>query len=194
MAGKELRLIVLRLMVATGALAVALTAFAEESMLTFRFMNTPLDVVLSDYAEKAGKRVEVVKGTHATLTLKTDRAVSVSTYCRIVEDALASMNIGLFPIGTNRLVAAWIDPAKGWSRMAVTNEPWQRELQARRKAVLRGDPIRAPLSEETVRKLRDYQMDLIRSGKAPLPIPLTEEMDAQLVKEGVLPPARGHEE
>jgi len=78
--------------------------------------------------------------------------------------------------------------------MAVTNEPWQRELQARRKAVLRGDPIRAPLSEETVRKLRDYQMDLIRSGKAPLPIPLTEEMDAQLVKEGVLPPARGHEE
>ena len=44
------------------------------------------------------------------------------------------------------------------------------------------------LSEEEVEKrLRDYQMDLIRKGMTPLPIQLTPEMDAQLVKEGVLP-------
>ena len=41
------------------------------------------------------------------------------------------------------------------------------------------------LSEEEVEKrLREYQMKLIREGKTPLPIPLTEEMKAQLVKEG----------
>jgi len=45
------------------------------------------------------------------------------------------------------------------------------------------------LSEEDVEKrLREYQMKLIREGKTPLPIPITEEMDAQLVKEGILPP------
>jgi len=41
---------------------------------------------------------------------------------------------------------------------------------------------------EAEAQLREYQMDLIRKGKTPLPIPLTEEMDAQLVREGVLPP------
>lgn len=45
------------------------------------------------------------------------------------------------------------------------------------------------LSEEEVeQKLREYQMRLIRQGRTPLPIPITEEMDRQLVKEGILPP------
>lgn len=44
------------------------------------------------------------------------------------------------------------------------------------------------LSEEQVEaRLREYQMKLIREGKTPLPIPITEEMDAQLVEEGILP-------
>lgn len=36
--------------------------------------------------------------------------------------------------------------------------------------------------------LQQYQMNTIRSGMPPLPIPLTQEMDDQLVKEGILPP------
>lgn len=36
--------------------------------------------------------------------------------------------------------------------------------------------------------LRQYQMEVIRAGMPPLPIPLTQEMDDQLVTEGVLPP------
>lgn len=45
------------------------------------------------------------------------------------------------------------------------------------------------LSEEEVeQRLREYQMRLIREGRTPLPIPITEEMDAQLVEEGILPP------
>ena len=42
--------------------------------------------------------------------------------------------------------------------------------------------------EELQEHLKEQQMDAIRSGKPPLPIPLTPEMDAQLVEEGVLPP------
>jgi hypothetical protein len=50
------------------------------------------------------------------------------------------------------------------------------EEQARRRAEIREN-------------LQQYQMEVIRSGMPPLPIPLTKEMDDQLVEEGVLPPA-----
>ena len=36
--------------------------------------------------------------------------------------------------------------------------------------------------------LRKYQMNVLRYGPPPLPVPLTAEMDRQLVKEGLLPP------
>jgi len=42
--------------------------------------------------------------------------------------------------------------------------------------------------EEIRANLQDYQMEVIRSGMPPLPIPLTQEMDDQLVAEGILPP------
>jgi len=42
--------------------------------------------------------------------------------------------------------------------------------------------------EHFEKSLKEYQMRMIREGKPPLPIPLTREMDDQLVKEGVLPP------
>lgn len=49
-----------------------------------------------------------------------------------------------------------------------------------------------PLSGEPLKEyLKQYQMELIRAGGQlgpPLPIPLTPEMDRQLVNEGVLPP------
>lgn len=42
--------------------------------------------------------------------------------------------------------------------------------------------------EEVRENLRQYQMEVIRSGMPPLPIPLTQDMDDQLVAEGILPP------
>jgi hypothetical protein len=52
-------------------------------------------------------------------------------------------------------------------------------------------PEPALKGEALVKHLEQYQMDLIRAGGdkgPPLPMELTPEMDAQLVKEGVLPP------
>ena len=68
----------------------------------------------------------------------------------------------------------------------------------RRKAPPK-EPVKPPepkLSPEEQRQrraeiranLQDYQMEVIRSGMPPLPIPLTQEMDDPLVSEGVLPP------
>lgn len=42
--------------------------------------------------------------------------------------------------------------------------------------------------EELTKHLQEYQMEVIRQGLPPLPIPLTPAMDQQLVNEGVLPP------
>lgn len=50
------------------------------------------------------------------------------------------------------------------------------EEQAKRRAEIRAN-------------LENYQMEVIRQGMPPLPIPLTQEMDDQLVAEGVLPPS-----
>jgi hypothetical protein len=50
-------------------------------------------------------------------------------------------------------------------------------------------PAEPRLTGEALRKhLEEVQMDAIRTGKPPLPMPLTPEMDAQLVSEGVLDP------
>lgn len=50
-------------------------------------------------------------------------------------------------------------------------------------------PEEQALQRKAVRaRLENYQMDVIRQGMPPLPIPLTQEMDDQLVSEGVLPP------
>jgi hypothetical protein len=42
--------------------------------------------------------------------------------------------------------------------------------------------------EELDAHLKNYQMEVLRQGLPPLPVPLTPEMDQQLVNEGVLPP------
>lgn len=51
------------------------------------------------------------------------------------------------------------------------------------------EPPQPKYTGEALQKhLQDYQMEVIRQGLPPLPIPLTPEQDTQLVKEGVLPP------
>lgn len=61
----------------------------------------------------------------------------------------------------------------------------QEELERRRNQ----PPPEPQLTGEALqRHLEDYQMEVIRQGLPPLPIPLTPEMDRQLVSEGILPP------
>lgn len=74
-----------------------------------------------------------------------------------------------------------------------------KELQSRRptyaerrraREAARRKPVEPPkyTGEELEKHLKEYQMEVIRQGLPPLPIPLTPEMDQQLVDEGVLPP------
>ena len=68
------------------------------------------------------------------------------------------------------------------------NTPPPEEVQPQ-PAVPQETPEEMALRQAEVREnLQQYQMEVIRSGMPPLPIALTEEMDNQLVAEGVLPP------
>ena len=66
------------------------------------------------------------------------------------------------------------------------------ERRKQQEEAMKKEPVVSP--EEKEKQLKEYQMDLIRAGgeKGPaLPLPLTKEMDDQLVAEGVLPPQDG---
>lgn len=84
-------------------------------------------------------------------------------------------------------------PSGGGAGMSRAEFQRRRErLASRRKAtyVKKTEPPKMK-GAELEQHLIDYQMDLIRAGESkgpPLPIPLTEGMDQQLVNEGVLPP------
>jgi len=74
----------------------------------------------------------------------------------------------------------------------------RREPPKEQKPAPPPEPVLSP-EEQRIRReeiranLQDYQMEVIRSGMPPLPIPLTQEMDDQLVAEGVLPPSEAVE-
>jgi len=48
-------------------------------------------------------------------------------------------------------------------------------------------------SEALQQRLQELQADQIRRGGPTLPLPLSKEVDDQLVREGVLPPTEGQE-
>lgn len=63
-----------------------------------------------------------------------------------------------------------------------------KSIQDRRAKLEPAPPVPELTGEALKKHLEGVQMDAIRNGLPPLPLPLTPEMDAQLVKEGVLPP------
>ncbi len=67
---------------------------------------------------------------------------------------------------------------------------YEERRRARREQAQARPPPPEPIytGEALEKHLQEYQMEVIRQGLPPLPIPLTEEMDRKLVEEGVLPP------
>lgn len=67
---------------------------------------------------------------------------------------------------------------------------WEERRRARAAPPPPPEPPPQPkyTGAELERHLQEYQLEVIRQGLPPLPIPLTPEMDARLVAEGILPP------
>jgi hypothetical protein len=84
-----------------------------------------------------------------------------------------------------KMVAGKPKPTRKLSSYSERMKQQRAAAAARKKAA----PARPALTGKALREhLIGVQMDAIRTGKPPLPIPLTPEMDAQLVNEGVLDP------
>lgn len=86
-----------------------------------------------------------------------------------------------------------LTPAEQQARLSAppSRRPSYAERRAARQQMRAATPPPAQpkyTGEELERHLQEYQMEVIRQGLPPLPIPLTPEMDNQLVNEGVLPP------
>lgn len=73
-------------------------------------------------------------------------------------------------------------------REARTRPSYAERRRAREERRRQPPPEPKYKGEELERHLQEYQMEVIRQGLPPLPIPLTPEMDDQLVAEGILPP------
>lgn len=183
------------------AFAIAGWAFVGSAQtVTFKFQNAPLENALNMYAEYTGKTVEVVQEVDALISADV-RNVTLAEAIAALERELNAQNIGLFPITTNRFVATWLDPSKAPTAASISivtsteNETSYAERRRMRIEEMRkGAATNTPLSTEAMQKqLHKYQLDLMREGKAPMPIPLTKEMDDQLVKEGILPPLENAE-
>jgi len=85
-----------------------------------------------------------------------------------------------------------LPPAQQQQRLQSGGGParpsYAERRQARMQARMEPPPQPKYTGEELEKHLQEYQMEVIRQGLPPLPIPLTPEMDQQLVNEGVLPP------
>ena len=85
-----------------------------------------------------------------------------------------------------------LSPAEQQARMNAPQgrRPSYAERRQARQRQQQAEPPPKPMytGAELEKHLKEYQMDVIRQGLPPLPIPLTPEMDQQLLNEGVLPP------
>jgi hypothetical protein len=84
-----------------------------------------------------------------------------------------------------RSIAGKVKPRKSASYAQRLRE--RREEEKLKRQVIAEE--KAKLTKEELRQFfREQQMEIIRNGQPALPIPLTKEMDDQLVAEGVLEP------
>lgn len=87
-----------------------------------------------------------------------------------------------------------IAPSEQQARIeAARNKPSYAERRRMRSEQIKQQEAQPPpepkyTGEALTKHLHDYQMEVIRQGLPPLPIPLTQEQDDQLVAEGYLPP------
>ncbi len=103
-------------------------------------------------------------------------------------------DMALIKLGTGetRALAPGQAPQSGATPAAQqgARPTWEERRRARAAVQPPPEPPPQPkyTGEELTRHLQDYQLEVIRQGLPPLPLPLTPEMDAKLVSEGILPP------
>lgn len=100
----------------TCALAVVACAVSsamannDARLIALRFNNAPLSHVAQVYAKLSGKSVTIREGVWATLTLVTEKSLSVDSTLAAVEEALRKQNVAIIRSGPSAIVIDWVDP------------------------------------------------------------------------------------
>ena len=143
-----------------------------------KFQKASPAILLNDYAEKTGSRIEIVTGLdihRQEIELKSDEPLTMQQYLAAVEDKLREHNVGLYPIGSNRIVAAWIDPSKAPQPAPLSDSTRSHggansylERMRARRAQIQNRPIEAHRSDgtELERKLREYNSNLLKDARS----------------------------
>jgi len=97
------------------AIAVVLAhgALADDEVKRFLIVakDTPVSTVVSNYARHSGIPVVVAPGVTGVVNIAQDGPITRTEYLRRTAAGLEAIKVGLYPNGTNGLVAKWINPS-----------------------------------------------------------------------------------
>ncbi len=157
-------------------------SFAKNLRLSMLFEGPGGDVRAGvvDSTSKKSYTLKVGESADGIELIEADIVKSEAMLKKGNEVALFNLKAGEKP----KMVAK--KPGKRPSTYAERRKALLQKVEERKKAE---EPKPPALTGEALRQhLEEVQMDAIRTGKPPLPMALTPEMDAQLVSEGVLDP------
>lgn len=175
-------------LVATGELPAHVAVPGDGRLIAYNFHNAPLFTLTDYFTELTGVRVEGASNSVAEFTLKSDEKVSVPEFLAIFSNELKRLDITLEPVTTG---VVRVHDAHAWKAPSAPRPSYAERRQQRLAATgtSTNPPPRPRYTGEALKKhLEDYNAEVQRRGLPPLPIPLTPEEDAELVRQGILPP------
>jgi hypothetical protein len=157
-------------------------SFAKDLRLSMIYEGPSGDIRagIVDNSTKKSYTLKVGESANGIELIEANIANSEATLKKGNEVVLFNLKAGEQP----KMVAKKPEPRA--SSYAERRKALLQKVEERKKAE---EPKEPALTGEALQQhLQEVQMDAIRTGKPPLPMQLTPEMDAQLVSEGVLPP------
>jgi type II secretory pathway component GspD/PulD (secretin) len=96
------------------AIVILLVGIADAADEAPRFLivakDTPISTVVSNYARHSGISVVVAPGVTGVVNIAQDGPITRTEYLRRTAAGMEEVNVGLYPNGTNGLIAKWIGP------------------------------------------------------------------------------------
>ena len=186
------------LFVATG---YARGASIDTKLCTINFSDAPLRMAASIYGEWSEKKVVVAEGANVSITVKSDEKISIRQGLGEIGLAITNAGIEIVELEQGTLTfrrgqnlkkiqqQAVIRPADIVTNYANSGCAERRRQRLAQMSGTNSDAASSTkLRAELQKHLQDYQMEIIRQGLPPTGVRLTPEQDAQLVREGVIPP------
>lgn len=114
---------------AEAAAAPAVPSESGERLISLKFSDTPLEMVLDRYAEFTGRTVLIAPGLKANITLRIEKRITVPEAIEAIEAVLAMNNIALVREGERFVKAVQINTARFEGHAIRAGEPVPEEVR-----------------------------------------------------------------